>query len=321
MNKLLLASLVLAVSACDLGAGAEYRNGVPTSDAVKMNVPGSAGQPLTGTGVTRQGLEGDTAAFYTITRDVSVFVNGAGVNVLDLVRDITNYPATSTTDSSATWGPWTDALSPNTYKLVVTKNTDVDFSYVLSGKGKNDPDSAYLTLLSGDHTTAGKALGHGTFLLDMDAAAKLPEHDANSAGTAQYVYAHDTLADVDIQAQFTGVIDHDTMQKVNAEYHYISNDQTGGTLEFQFQGDVDKTTTALEDATLNSRWARNGAGRSDVKVKNGDVPAGTEATASECWDSNFASRYLVTSFDTTANYGDPSACGDFSSAQFSALRL
>jgi hypothetical protein len=250
-------------------------------------------------------------------------VNGAGLGVLNLVQDITNYPATTVADNKAVWGPWTDQLSPNTYRLTVTKNADKDFSYVLEGKGKTQDDSAYLALLSGSHTvTTGKAFGHGTFLLDLDKCGQLPEHAANSQGTVQYVYSHDSAdVDADITAQFTQVWSSDSNAAVNAEYHYLQNDATGGSLDFQFQGDIDKATTALEDATLNSRWAKSGAGRSDVRVTGGDVPANTDATASECWDSNFASQYLTLSFDTAHSYGDPSACGDFSTAQFSMLRL
>jgi hypothetical protein len=322
VKKLLLAAVV-ALSACDL-ASEEYRNGVPTAQHVTMTVPASQGQPLTSTGVTRQGLMGDTAQFYQLTRQVSVFVNGAGVGILNLVQDITNYPATSVDNNVATWGPWTDSLSPNTYKFQVTKNATNDFSYILQGKGKTQDDSSYVTLLSGSHTvsSAGKAFGHGTFLLDMNAAATLPEHDANSAGTAEYTYSHDTAdADTNIQATFTQVKDKDSGLLVNAQYNYISNDSTGGSLDFQFQGDIDKATPALEDATLNSRWRHDGSGRSDVKITGGDLAAGTDATANECWDSNFASRYLDISFDPTDSYGDVSACGDMSSALYSELRL
>ncbi len=206
--------------------------------------------------------------------------------------------------------------------MTVTKTADNTFSYVLEGRSKNDPDTAFVSLLSGSHVSTGTNLGHGTFLFDMNAAATLPEHDANSVGTAQYVYSHDTLdADTDVQAQFTQVKDQTSGLLVNATYNYVSNDSTGGSLDFQFQGNIDTATTALEDAAIMSRWNRDGSGRSDVRVSDGDLPAGTEYTASECWDSNFASRFLDVSFQTTGNYGDVSACGNFSAAQFSQQRL
>jgi hypothetical protein len=243
VKNLLLAS-AFALAACDLTtASDEYRAGVPKADAVTMNVPQGTGGALTSsTGVQRQGLEGDTAQFYKMTRDVSVFVNGAGLGILNLVQDIAAYPATQIEDGKATWGPWTDSLSPNTYRFTVTKNKESDFSYVLEGKGKNQDDSAFLVLLSGSHvvSTSGKAFGHGTFLLDLDKIGQLPEHDANSQGTVQYVYSHESAdVDTDVQAQFTQVWAKDSNAAVNAEYHYISNDKTGGSLDFQFQGNID----------------------------------------------------------------------------------
>lgn len=325
MKKLLSAAVVVLLTGCELGAANEYRNAVPTADTVKMNVPGSTGQALTNAGTARQGLENEQAAFYVLTRQVSQFVNGAGWVVLSLVKQITEYPATSVSEEKgvAVWGPYTEALSPNTWRLTVTKNKDNDFSYVLQAKAKNDGDDAFLTILSGNHVGTGKVTGHGSFLLDMDAAQKLPEHDKDSKGTAKYTYSRESLdANTDIEAVFTQVLDKDTQRLVNATYHYVSNEKTGGSLEFNFQGDFDeKKNTQLENATLNSRWDRSGAGRTDVKIAGGDLASGTEASASECWDSDFLSKYLTASFDPSLNYGSEAACGALATAQYSSLRL
>ncbi len=71
--------------------------------------------------------------------------------------------------------------------------------------------------------------------------------------------------------------------------------------------------------TIKSRWLETGAGRSDLKAKGGDL--GTlEATASECWDEGFASRYFNLSYDASKNYGAETACM-FKSAEFSTLSL
>lgn len=323
MKKLLIAA-VTALTGCGLGAADEYRNAVPKSETVEMKVPGSTGQALEAES-SGQALLGEKAVFYQLTRGVSLFVNGAGYQVLTLVRTITDYPATRLDEEKgvAVWGPHTDALSPNTWRLTVTKNGEKDFSYALEAKNKNDGDDAFLKILVGHHVSTGKVTGHGTFVLDFDAAQKLPEHDADAFGKIAYRYAHDTLdATLSVDAVFTQVKDKETGRFIDAAYKYLSNEKEGGSLEFQFQGDIDEAkNTALENMTLNSRWERTGAGRSDVKVAGGDLAAGTEATASECWDSNFASRYLNASFDPTLNYGDESACGKLSGAQYSTLRL
>ena len=136
MKRLFTAVVMLAVCACGLpradGAD-EFRNGVPASGAVELKVPGATQQPLTGEGTKRDGLEGDTAAFYGFTRGVTVLVNTGVAATLILVEKITEYPPTTTTATSATWGPHTDALSPNTWRLTVKQLAPSQFSYSLDG--------------------------------------------------------------------------------------------------------------------------------------------------------------------------------------------
>jgi hypothetical protein len=321
MKKLLTAAII-ALTGCGLGAADEYRNAVPKADQVAMKVPGSTGQALEN--ANQQALEGQKAAFYELTRGVSYFVNGAGYHVLTLVKTITEYPPTTISEEKgvAVWGPHTDALSPNTWRLTVTKIADQQFSYALEAKAKTQPDEAFLKILSGEHTATGKVTGHGTFLLDMDLAQQLPEHDKDALGKVAYTYSHDALdAELKVDAVFTQVKDKDTGRMVNATYKYSSHEKTGGALDFQFQGDIDASkTTQLENMALNSRWTRDGAGRSDVKVSGGDLGDVTH-TANECWNSNFESKFLRASFDPSLNYGEESACGALGEAQYSSLRL
>ncbi len=321
MKKLLTAAIV-ALTGCGLGAADEYRNAIPKTEQVAMKVPGSTGQALEN--ANQQALEGEKAAFYELTRGVSYFVNGAGYQVLTLVKTITEYPPTTFDEEKgvAVWGPHTEALSPNTWRLTVTKKGEKEFTYSLDAKGKNEPDDAFLKILTGTHLATGKVLGSGTFVLDMDAAQKLPEHDKDARGKAAYTYSRESLdADTKVDAVFTQVLDKDSGRLVDATYKYVSSEKTGGSLEFQFQGDIDNPkTTALEHMTLNSRWNRDGSGRSDVKVTGGDLGT-VEHTANECWDSNFASRFLRASFDPSLNYGEESACGKLSTASYSSLRL
>lgn len=321
MKKLLTAA-IFALTGCGLGAADEYRNAVPKADEVAMKVPGSTGQALEN--ANQQALEGEKAAFYQLTRGVTYFVNGAGHQVLTLVKTITEYPVTTFNEEAgvATWGPHTEALSPNTWRLIVTKKGEKHFAYSLEAKNKNDGDDKFLKILAGEHIATGKVTGHGSFVLDMDAAQALPEHDPDALGKAAYTYSHDSLeAPLKVDAVFTQVKDKDTGRMVNATYNYVSSDKTGGSLDFQFQGDIDEAkNTQLENMVLNSRWGRDGSGRSDVKVSGGDLGIVVH-TANECWDSNFASRFLRASFDASLSYGEESACGTMSSPQYSALRL
>src|SRR5262245_20617043 len=118
----LIASVLTA--ACGVDRADQFRRGVPQANDVKINVPGTAGQALSGTAQRRDALEGQRADFYVLTRVVTLVINGGTVAVLGLVKAITDHPPTTLNANTAVWGPHTEALSPNTYKFTVTKNQE-----------------------------------------------------------------------------------------------------------------------------------------------------------------------------------------------------
>ena len=180
-------------------------------------------------------------------------------------------------------------------------------------------------MLSGVHTAAVDAaglpiegFGSGNFLLDWDARNTLPAQPRDpldnqpDVGKAAYSYARlSASADVSVDAQFRQVKDNDHPgQRVDADYKYRQTPGAGGSMEFVHAAPQNMTSKGATWA-VKSRWTRTGAGRSDVKARGGDIPAGTEATANECWDGNYASRYashqLVAAAATTAPR-PPTAC-------------
>jgi hypothetical protein len=319
MNKLFTAALAVTITGCGFGNWGQqssFKNGVPAADDVKLAMPGnSTTQPLEGEGTRKDGLLGEQADFYKVTRAVTVAVNGGTAVVLGLIGAITNETPTSTTQDTATWGPYTDSLSPNTWRLVVTKVATDKYTYALDGRGKNEADSAFRTVLSGTHNYMGKNLGKGTFLIDWDVAKTLPEHD-NNVGKADFTYSRETASsEVSIEVAFHQVKDSETGALIDANYLYKKRPNAGGNFEFTAKKNL-YGGAALESLSMNSRWQESGAGRSDVKAKGGDLP--TDAIASECWDQNFLSVYLDVSYDSSKNYGAVSAC-NFQSAEYSAL--
>lgn len=317
-RSVLVAAVTVVVTACGVDPGAGFRDGFPKADEVTMAVPGGGGkQPLVGEGTRRDGLDGDPSFFHGVTRGVSVVVNGGAVLVLGLVEEITEYAPTSVTQDSATWGPHTNALSPNTWRFTVTRTAPNEYAYVLEGKPKTAADSEYRVVLSGAHVHTGHKLGTGTFLIDWDVAQTLPEHDAN-VGRVQYTYSRPAAAStISIDANFDDVRDGDTGQLVDAAYRYREYPGNGGALEFQVNKDLVTSGAALEVLTVKSRWLQTGAGRSDARVSGGDVPGGS-ATVSECWDSSFLSRFVTASFDPSIGYGSEAACA-FTTAEYSTL--
>jgi hypothetical protein len=248
---------------------------------------------------------------------VTVIVNGGAVAVLNLVEEITEHPPTAVEENRAIWGPHTNALSPNTWRFTVTRTAPNEYSYVLEGKAKTAGDGDYRVVLSGAHVHTGTKLGSGSFLVDWDAAQTLPEHDHN-VGRAHYTYARPSAgATISIDADFQGVRDGDTGGVTDASYRYRELSGGAGSLEFQTHKNLATHGDALELLTVKSRWQQTGAGRSDARVTGGDLGE-TAATVSECWDSNFLSRYALASYEGFVGYGSEAACA-FSAAEYSTL--
>ena len=316
--KRTLAAMTLVLSACGIDSRTEaFRNGFPRNSTVEVKVPesSSTSQGLGGESTRRDGLLGEQAEFYGFTRAMTVVVNGGVGATLGLVERIVEYTPTSITDNTAVWGPHTDPLSPNTWRFTVTKRAENDYTYVLEGKGKSAPDTEFKAILSGNHVSAGKDLGNGSFLLDWDAAQTLPEHDG-AVGQGHVDYARPTAtATVQIDADFTRVKDGETGQLVDAKYRFRQTPGQGGAFEFQMNKNF-ITGGAIELLTVRSRWQESGAGRSDAKLTGGDLTQG--ATATECWDSSFKSRYFVNSVDAAKAWGDAAMCS-FTTAEYASL--
>jgi hypothetical protein len=325
MRRLSMLTAALLFTACGLGEGDLFRRGFPTAEMVKLELPGqaTASQPLEGTAQQRQALEGEISDFYRLTRTATVGVNAGVGAILGLVHAITRHPATTVTGNTAVWGPHTEALSPNTWKLTVIRNGPQDYQYALEGKAKGDPDTAFVTVLSGTHKpevdAAGdpvEGLGAGTFTLDMDAARTLPENDGN-VGRIDVAYARPGWsAEVTIDVEFTQVRDEETFGRNDASYRYRRQPGAGGAFEFSILKDIQNDGSALEKLTIKSRWKQTGTGRADVKASGGDLPV--EATANECWDDDFKSRYLSASWDPQLGWGALGACA-FPTAEYSSL--
>lgn len=320
-------ALSLAAGACGrLDEADEFREGVPLHEDVTIVVPdGSARQNAltaaegTSGGIvrTQSALLGERAELYKLTRDMTVMVNGGTVAVLTLVKTITEFPPSSIDKDVAVWGPHTNPLSPNTWRLTVNRLARGRFQYALEAKAKTAADTGYLTILSGHHevVTPGMgrrgrlpAFGSGDFDVDWDAAQMLPEHDEN-VGKAHFVYSRPSAtADAHIDVTFTQVMDKETGMRIDAKYGYVETPGAGGSFQFTLTKDAIATTAALETLTVRSRWLESGTGRSDVKFSGGDLAA-SEATASECWDSNFLSVYQTNSYgDAAKMWGGAASC-------------
>jgi hypothetical protein len=322
-------SAMLALAGC-MPDSSEYEGSTPTAANVALNIPagGSSSSALTaGDGVRQSALLGDEADSYKLTRGVTAVVNGATGAVLLLVKTIVSYPPTTVDQATdtAVWGPHSEPLAKNAWRLTVTRMDRHVFSWKLDGKAKAADDSAFVTILSGTHTRAVNAQGRrmenygsGTFVVDWDMAQTLPEHD-QAVGVATFTYSRlDPSAVTTIAVDFQGIRDENAVATdvYDAVYRYTATPGAGGELRYAALRDYfpgpGPTNSAQETFTIHSRWMESGAGRTDYQLSGGDITAvAGSATVSECWDPSFASQYRTVSYDptnATENWGAESSC-------------
>lgn len=327
-RKSLMFAALMLVGCGRMSREDEFRSVLPTKEMVEVKTPAKSGQTLSVAETGAQSEKGQTSDLYVLTRGTTVLVNGGTLAVLGLVDAVTKYNPTTVTEDTAVWGPHTEALARNTWKLTVKKTGDHTYSYTVSAKAKEAADSAFVDVITGTHTAsldeAGdpmKGFGQGEFAIDWDKAQTLPEHDANIGSFTVKYSRLDDKSSVTVDAGFRGVRDeNDATKRVDADYHYAASPGQGGQFDFKLSQDWYKpsssSSTAKESLTIKSRWMETGAGRSDVRLSGGDL--GTEeATASECWDTTFASQYLRASYTVPqTRYGTEATDCAFASAAY-----
>jgi hypothetical protein len=319
-------SAMVAFAGCAMGDN-DYEGSVPTAENVALAVP--AGATAANDGTTRSALLGQEADSYVLTRAVTDIVNGATGAVLLLVKTIVSYPPSSVHGDTAVWGPGSQPLEKNAYRLTVTRVEPHVFTWALDAKPKTADDTAFVTILSGTHTRAVNAhgrpiqnYGSGSFVVDWDAAQALPDH-GNAVGVATFTYsrtAPEAVTTIDVD--FNGIKDDPPSTELyNAIYRYTATPGAGGDLKYaakrDFFPDPHPSNSALEDFTIHSRWQETGSGRTDYQLSGGDVATAINATVtvSECWDTAFVSTYKNVSYDPTLNWGDETSCS-FTPASF-----
>ena len=329
---------MLAVGGCRL-VDDDWGGSTPTAENVALAVPASSARSgaLTssdGTSTARSALLGEEAGSYDLTYAVTNLVNGATGAILILVKTIVSYPPTSVDGDTAVWGPHSEPLDKNAWRLTVTRVEKNVFSWALDGKAKAADDSAFVTVLSGTHTRAVNAKGRpienygsGMFVVDWDMAQTLPQHD-NAVGVATFTYSRLAPGAVTtIDVDFKGIKDDPPATELyNALYRYTATPGAGGELKYaakrDYYPDPHPSNSALEDFTIHSRWQESGAGRTDYELSGGDVATAINGvvTVSECWDISFLSTYRNVSYDPSLNWGDETSCS-FPTASFLAPSL
>jgi hypothetical protein len=329
-TSLALATSFIAASALVAGPGCmlekqddgdEYREAVPLREAVVVAGPeADGGGDSSAASVTTQADEpwavGPYSKWYGFTRVVRAGVNLVTGAVLGSAWIIVHTEPSSVEDGEAIWGPYTDALDPATYRFRVTRVADAEYDYVLEGRPKaSSDDGDYRALLSGHGYGKRHELhGEGELTIDLDAAHDLdPFAHQDDSGTVRIVHhlPHD-LSQGDFLPR-TILAEVTPNPAVNPESFSVTstaNEDGTGSLHVTANADVDDTkTTELEDIVVDSRWRVDGAGRADIVIAGGDVPADPGmVSAVECWGADFMRSYYSDSLELEPTEGEASAC-------------
>jgi len=321
-KNLLFAALVL--TGCGgMDAETRFRAALPTQEMVEVGQPQQKGQALV-SGDAEALEKGKTSELYELTRYTTVFINGSTLSTLKLLDRVTSHTPTTLTDDTAVWGPFSEPLARNAWRLTVKKTGEDTYSFVLEGRNKMAADAAFTQVLTGTHTPAldeaGEArtgFGRGTMIIDSDRLKNLQEIESGEGALSVQYARPDSTQPVTVDAQFRLGNGNKARE---ADYHYSAVRGQGGEFDFKVQQDLYKPSgdsKLLELVTIKSRWLETGAGRSDVKLSGGDLVG--EATLNECWDPTFASTYLRFSLDPRTGYGVEATDCVFTPAVYSTL--
>jgi hypothetical protein len=297
MKSLLAATcfVSLAATGCvrqDSAPSSDIDKALPTSDQVKIKLPEGQNRTI-----------GDLATYYLTTRAATATFNGGSAWVLVLLHTIVQYPVTSVSGDTYTWGPWSNALDPAEYRLDVTAQGDGTYDYNFSGRNKTLSNSQFEVVLSGHaDPTPGELQGNGEFLLDLDASKRVdPIDNANNKGTIDARY---DLAAKKLDLHIISTDDNNA--PVVADYSYQEGADGSGDMTFDILGNAGGTPLN-EDMTVRSRWNADGAGRGDARVAGGDLGS-SQAIASECWGTDFRRSYYTDNVNFQPTEGDAASC-------------
>ncbi len=298
MKSLLAATVVMSLAATgcvrqDATPTSDIDNAIPTADQVTIKLP-TAGQSRT---------VGDLATYYLTTRAATLTFNGGAAWVLTLLHAIVQYPVTSVSGNTYTWGPWSNALDPAEYRLDVTANGDGTYAYSLSGRNKTQSGSQFQMIITGDaDPTAGELAGNGHFTLDLNASHSVdPIDNPTDKGVIDATY---DLAAKKLSLHIDTTDDHGAAEV--ADYAYAEGTDGSGDMTFNVFGNAGGTA-ANEQMTVRSRWTAAGAGRGDARIAGGDLGT-VQAIASECWGTDFRRTYYTDNASFQPTEGDAAAC-------------
>jgi hypothetical protein len=290
----------------------KFREAIPSASDVKLKEP-TNGSPTTAP-QSAPGLSpldntpGAYAKYYKFTRDIFDGVNLGTGYILGAVTLLVMTPPSTLSGGEAIWGPGSEALSPAEWRFRATEIADGEIEYFFEGHPKtSDRTDDWLPILHGKGYSKHHANHRqGWFELNYENAntldpARLNADNDSGKTTVNYALtSYPITINCKLEPNRPGVL-------INIVT--TAEKSGGGKVDIQGTEDLDASkATKLEDISMHSRWLATGAGRADVTLSGGDLPAGTVVQASECWSTSFARDFYTDNLSLEPTYGSESVC-------------
>ena len=307
-------SLTLALVACG-GMDPEedeYRSAVPTTSELALSVPAGSESGTSSDGdigtLTRAAL-GQRADLYNVTYKVSRSLNNSVRLGLNTIEDIVQHKPSAIKNGVATWGPWTPALEPLTWLLVVKKTAPGRFAYALSARNKADKVGKFKVILAGTSQKGASPVFSGFSGLYTANATNLNALDSVTYPTTGKIIATYNTNGLkrSIKLVLAGY-SHKGSQVTDMTYAYMDRANMSGEFRYVLKADVHKNSSKDELLAVASSWNKTGAGIGVSAVTGGDIKKGITVKQVECWDDAFRRVFYKDNLNIHPAEGDPAKC-------------
>lgn len=310
------ATLLTALTTLALVAGCgqtqveRFRAAAPSAQDLQVRVPSATAQQADGAAVQALSAAAPGKAFMPgVTWLAGAVVNGSVAYAVTAVGAMVLGEPTEVSPGRVVWGPYTEPLWREEWRLVMEENGDDVFDYTVEARPRAS-SGAFVAVMTGKHTfRQGGAQGE----LDVDFGAYVALDNPQAyQGRAHVTYARSAAGDQDVSVLFLQPAQPGG-RETSITYGFVQRKGGEGALTFVLDQDFDARTAAKERLSVTSRWQPSGAGRADARVAGGDVL--TPFTFSECWAPTHVRAYYADSAGLFPAEGAEAACV-FTSATF-----
>ncbi len=330
--SLVLCLAALAASGCNYDPETRlFRQVVPKPEDVALAPPGAETEASESGNTVQQGLERcDEDTLRCHAENIASGLNALTAGLLAIVDGVVQLPPSQRDDGRRVWGPHFTLEQDATFRFEMVRADDGTFTWCLhAGRGDltraegtealdcgvYEAGNGMLLVLSGE-SSPGSAVGQaagsgrGSMVLEGPRFRDL-DPNAEEVGVITFVYDNTSGRDVTIDVEESEGRRGDLFG-TGVTYRYTSEPDDSGTFYFAARanfvgGGGFGFDPVLEDFVIRSRWTAEKAGRADATVSGGDLDAGAEYSATQCWNTSLETVYLVNNYDD-ATSGDAERC-------------